>query len=417
MKMEKRGPSRARNGLRFIGGILFIAAASLLIFYYAMIPPMSDLGHMALFLAATALISALAGYAAYRFRWMEQTPALRWSLLGGYALASLLTFMNVWITAKLMFASPHDLMLATILLLFAGGIAMVLGYFLSSAVAERIHHLEKAAKEIQKGNLSTRVTVRGRDEVAELARTFNQMAVKLQEADVRQQALDELRRDLVAWAGHDLRTPLTGIRVVVEALADGLIDDPETSRRYLEQARKQIDHLSVLIDDLFQVSQLDAGGIPLNIEPASLSDLISDTLENFTNLAAQKGIHLSGSAQPGIDPVRMDSQRIGRALNNLVGNAITHTPPGGKVCVQAEVVDTGVQVTVEDTGEGITPEDLPHIFDRFYRGEKSRNRATGGSGLGLAIAKGIIEAHEGMIQVDSRPNEGARFYFSLPRKN
>ena len=221
----------------------------------------------------------------------------------------------------------------------------------------------------------------------------------------------------MAWAGHDLRTPLTGVRVLVEALADGIIDDPDTSRRYLQQARKQIDHLSLLIDDLFQVSQLDAGGIPLNLEPASLSDLISDTLENFSGLASQQGVVLTGSAAPGIDPLQMDVQRIGRVLNNLVSNALRYTPTGGTVSVQAKVVAETVRVTVQDSGEGIAPNDLPHVFDRFYRGEKSRNQATGGSGLGLAIAKGIVEAHGGQIDVESNPGRGARFHFCLPKKD
>ena len=402
--------------LRLLGGILVIVLLSLGIFYFIMQPPMSDLGYMAQFLTITALISGLAGYAAYRFRWLERAPALRWSLLGGYALASLLTFLNVWITARLMFASQHDLLLATILLLFAGGIAMVLGYFLSSAVTERIRRLDRAAKEIQAGNLSVRVPVSGNDEVARLARTFNQMAAQLQESNANQRALEALRRDLVAWAGHDLRTPLAGVRVLVEALADGIIDDPATSRRYLQQARKQIDHLSLLIDDLFQVSQLDAGGIPLNLESASLADLISDTLENFSGLAAQGNIQLSGSASPDIDPIIMDVQRIGRVLNNLVDNALRYTRSGGTVSIQAEVVAGTVRVTVQDSGEGILPGDLPYVFDRYYRGEKSRNQATGGTGLGLAIAKGIVEAHGGQIGALSSPGQGARFYFWLPKK-
>jgi len=378
---------------------------------------MSDLGYMAQFLSVTALISGLAGYAAYRFRWLERAPALRWSLLGGYALASLLTFLNVWITARLMFASTHDLELATVLLLFAGGIAMVLGYFLSSAVTERIRRLDQAAKEIQAGNLSVRVPVSGNDEVARLARTFNQMAAQLQESNANQRALEGLRRDLVAWAGHDLRTPLAGVRVLVEALADGMIDDPDTSRRYLQQARKQIDHLSLLIDDLFQVSQLDAGGIPLNLEPASLADLISDTLENFSGLAAQQHIMLSGSAAPEIDPIRMDVVRIGRVLNNLISNSLRYTQPGGTVSIQAEALAGKVRVTVQDSGEGISANDLPHVFERFYRGEKSRNQATGGSGLGLAIAKGIIEAHGGQIVVESQQGQGTSFTFWLPKKD
>jgi signal transduction histidine kinase len=195
------------------------------------------------------------------------------------------------------------------------------------------------------------------------------------------------------------------VRVLVEALADGIIDDPATSRRYLQQARKQIDHLSLLIDDLFQVSQLDAGGIPLNLEPASLADLISDTLENFSGLAAQGNIQLSGSASPDIDPIIMDVQRIGRVLNNLVDNALRYTRSGGTVSIQAEVVAGTVRVTVQDSGEGILPGDLPYVFDRYYR-----------TGLGLAIAKGIVEAHGGQIGALSSPGQGARFYFWLPKK-
>jgi signal transduction histidine kinase len=415
--MNHRNSSRLNNSLRLVGGIFVIAVASLALFYFVMRPPMNDLGHMAQFLSITALVSALAGYVAYRFRWMERAPALRWSLLAGYALASLLTFVNVWLTARLMFASRHDLLLATVLLLFASGIAMVLGYFLSSAVSERIRRLDKAAKEIQAGNLSVRVPVNGNDEVAELARTFNQMATQLQEAEKKQQTLDSLRRDLVAWAGHDLRTPLTGVRVLVEALADGIIDNPATSRRYLEQARKQIEHLSLLIDDLFQVSQLDSGGIPLDLQAASISDLISDTLENFSSVAAQQGVSLSGHATTGVDPVCMDVQRIGRVLNNLINNALRHTPSGGSIIIEAKPMSESILVSVQDSGEGISEADMPRIFDRFYRGEKSRNQATGGSGLGLAIAKGIIEAHGGTIQAEAAEGKGARFSFTLPRKS
>lgn len=415
--MKPRSYSPFVTVLRLVGGIFFVVLVSLAIFYWIMQPPMGELGHMAQFLFITALVSGLAGYAAYRFRWMERSPALRWSLMAGYALASLLTFLNVWITARLMFASKHDLTLATILLLFAGGIAMILGYFLSNTVTGRIRRLDQAAKEIQAGNLSVRIPVNGNDEVAGLARTFNQMAAKLQEADSNQQALESMRRDLVAWAGHDLRTPLTGVRVLVEALADGVISDPDTSQRYLQQARKQIDHLSLLIDDLFQVSQMDAGGIKLNLESASLTDLLSDTLEGFSGLAAKQNIALSGHADPGIDPICIDVQRIGRVLNNLVNNALRYTPAGGAVSVQAEVAPKSVRVMVQDNGEGISAEDLPRVFDRFYRGEKSRSQATGGSGLGLAIAKGIVEAHGGRIWAESQPGQGTRIYFNLPRKD
>ena len=396
-------------------GIVLILLVSLAIFYWLMSPPMSDLSLMAQFLGLTALISILVGFGAYRSGWLERAPSLRWALSGTYVLASLVTFFNVWLTARLMFTSQHDLLLATVLLLFAGGIAVALGSFFANVFTERLSRLEDATYKIHNGDLEARAVVSGVDEIAALGRAFNLMAERLQIADQKQKELETLRRDLVAWAGHDLRTPLSSIRLLVEALADGMVTDKEVSQQYLLQAKKQVDQLSLLVDDLFQVSQLDAGGVPLSREPASMSDLISDTLESFSRLAEQRGVHLEGSAAPGIDPLVMDVQRIGRVLNNLVSNALQYTPRGGDVTICAEVMDTGVEVEVSDTGEGIVPQDLPHVFERFYRGDKSRSRASGGAGLGLAIAKGIVEAHGGSIRVESERGKGTKFTFILPK--
>jgi len=400
----------------FAAGIVIVALISLGFFYWLMRPPMSDLGLMALFLTITAVISILAGYGAYRLGWLERAPSLRWTLSGTYALASLLTFINVWLTARLMFASEHDLLLATVLLAFAGGIAIVLGVFFATTFAERLTRLEAATRAIEEGDFAARAAIPGRDEVAALAQSFNQMAQRLQTADQKQRELDALRRDLVAWAGHDLRTPLASIRLLVEALADGVATDEQTVQQYLVQAKKQIDRLSLLVEDLFQVSQLDTGSLPLQLEAASLSDLISDTLESFSALAAQNRVTLSGSAAPGVDPLMMDVQRMGRALNNLVSNALRHTPPEGRVDIHAGLTDDGVLLSISDTGEGISPDDLPHIFERFYRGEKSRSRASGGAGLGLAITRGIVEAHGGSIRVESVPGKGTVFTIVLPRR-
>ena len=211
-----------------------------------------------------------------------------------------------------------------------------------------------------------------------------------------------------------MQTPLASIRAILEALGDGVVDDPQAVKRYLQIAQRDVRSLSFLIDDLFQMAQLDAGGLQLDLTPGSLSDLISDTLESFSALAAAQGLTLEGSAEPDVDPVRMDTPRIGRVLNNLVGNALRHTPAGGRVEVRARRNGAQVEVVVADTGEGIRPEDLPHVFERFYRGEKSRSRATGGAGLGLAIARGIIQAHGGEIRLESSPSTGTRFTFSLP---
>ncbi len=407
--------SRLPLTVRFVVGVVLIVALSLGVFKLLMSPPIKDVALMAGFLAVTALVSALAGYGSYRLGWMDRSPTIRWSLLGGYALSSVLTFFNVWLTARLMFASPHDLLLATVLLIFAGGMAMALGYFLSSTLTDRIRTLDQAAKAIAAGELDARIPVQGRDEMALLARTFNQMAEQLQAVSRQQRELETLRRDLIAWAGHDLQTPLASVQAVVEALADGVVEDPETTQRYLRTAQKDIRALSALIDDLFQMAQLDAGGLPLERFENSLSDLISDTLESFSELAARQGVDLQGNVDGGVDPVTMDAQRIGRVLNNLVSNALQHTPSAGRVLVRASRQPQAVLVEVTDTGEGIRPDDLPFIFDRFYRGEKSRNRSTGGAGLGLAIARGIVEAHGGQIDVESGA-QGTRFYFTIPAK-
>jgi len=409
--VNRRSPSLP---LLFIGGVALTLALALWIFYLLMRPPMSDMGAMTSFLMITAVISVAAGYGAFRLGWINRSPRVSWTLLGGYALSSLLTFLNVWVTARLMFASQHDLILATILLLFAGGIAMSLGYFFTIALTDRIITLNIAATEIAQGNLHARVPVIGSDEMAGLAHTFNEMAAQLETAARKQRELDILRRDLVAWVGHDLRTPLASIRVIVEALADGVVQDSATVQRYLQTAQRDIRSLSQLIDDLFEMAQLDAGGLQLERQPNSISDLISDTLESFSAQAERQGVRLEGSCAPGVDPVWIDAQQIGRVLANLVGNALRHTPAGGTVSVRASITSEGVQVKVSDTGEGISADDLPRVFEQFYRGERSRSRATGGAGLGLAIAKGIVEAHDGRIRVESQPGQGTHFCFTVP---
>ena len=383
-----------------------ILLISLVVFVLVMNPPMVDFGLMALFLMITAVVSSIVGYAAYRLGWMTRISTMRLTLLISYLISSVLTFFNVWLTARLMFASQHDLLLATVLLLFAGGMAMVLGYFLSSAITDRIFVLQQAAHKLAGGDLETRIEVKGRDEVARLSQDFNQMAEQLQQA-TRQRA------DLIAWVSHDLQTPLTSIQAILEALADGLIEDPEAQERYLRTAQREVRSLSDLIDDLFQLTKLDAGGLTLEICPNSLSDLISDTLESFSQLAEKKNIRLSGQVSEGIDPVEMDAKQIGRVLNNLVSNALRYTPEGQQVEISALRMGEQVEVRVRDTGEGIPEEDLPHLFESFYRGEKSRNRATGGAGLGLAIARGILLAHDGEIRVESQPGEGTTFIFRI----
>ncbi len=403
---------RLKAPLRFLIGVLLTLAGALVIFYLLMRPSMFEMQAMALFLSITAGVSVLAGYAAYRSGWINRSPHITWTLIGGYALASVLTFLNVWMTARLMFASQHDLQLATVLLLFASGIAMSLGYFMAAALNDNIAELNAGAKAIARGQFDARVPVQGQNEMAELAQTFNEMASQLQAAQQKQQKLETMRRNLVAWAGHDLRTPLASIQVMIEALADGVVDDPATVQRYLNTAQRDVDTLSHLIDDLFDLAQFDAGGFQLDRHPTSIEDLVSNAIERFSELASRREITIYGQVlDPDIGLVDVDAQKIERVLDNLIGNALRHTPAGGKISVLLGTTAEGVQIEVHDSGEGIRAEDMPYIFDQFYRSERSRSRATGGSGLGLAISKAIVEAHDGRIWATSET--GASFLLYL----
>lgn len=413
--MDQPGKRKHQKIARFGRDVLLAFGLALGLFYLLMKPPPGEFGLMTQLMAITALLSMLAAFGAYRLGWIHRSPRIRLTLMGGYALSGLLVFLNVWVIASLMFASRHDLLLATVLLVFASGIAMAVGYFLSEALTDRILVLRQAARQIAQGRLESRVPLDGRDEMAELAAAFNEMAARLQASDQKQRELEAMRRDLTAWAGHDLRTPLTSIRAILEALADGLVEEPETMRRYLKTAQRDIRSLTHLIEDLFEMSQIDAGGLRLDLQPCALRDLVSDTIESFSELAGREGVTLEGTVEEGIDPLCMDTQRIGRVLNNLVSNALRYTPAGGSVFIGAKLASDAALVEVSNSGEGIRSEDLPHVFERFYRGEKSRSRATGGAGLGLAIARGIIEAHGGQIWVESQPGQGARFVFSLPK--
>jgi signal transduction histidine kinase len=400
--------------LRFAAGVLLAAAIALGIFYLVMQPRQRDLAYMGIFLTITSAITVTAGYAALRSGWISQAPSLRWALLATYIISSLLTFINVWITARLMFVSEHDLLLATILLLFASGIAVALGAFFAEALFRRIEDLRRAVRGLGDHGLASRTRVEGRDEIADLARTFNEMTAQLERMENERMELEHSRRQLIAWVSHDLQTPLTSIRAIVEALADGMIEDASTTERYLETAKREVESLSSLIDDLFELARIDAQGIELSRSQVALSDLISDTLENFSAVAVERGIKLDGSVEPALDPVWIDAERVGRILNNLVSNALHHTQAEGHVQITAWRDEEHVTVEVHDSGPGVDEEDLETLFEPFVRDEVSRSRKTGGAGLGLSIARGFVQAHGGTIEASNKKDGGAVFRFTLP---
>ena len=375
--------------------------------------PFAEVTELVYTLASTSLVSLGVSYLVYRRGW-ARFPSLNLTLVMTYVLAALVTLVNVWVMSQRMFVSEHDLLLSAVLLLFAGMIATTFGIFVASTVTDELRQLAATAQTLADGDLGARVQVKGRDEIARLAQSFNMMAAQLQATERKREELEQMRRNFIAWTSHDLRTPLTSIRAMVEALHDGVVDDPATVRRYYATMRNDVIGLNNLINDLFELSQLDAGGLHIETASHSLRDLISDALESFHALAEQRHIQLGGEVGADIDPVVMSAPKIGRVVNNLIGNALRYTPAGGQVFVRAVRTETAVQVTVQDNGPGFREKDLPHLFEQFYRGEEARSRQTGGAGLGLAIARGIIMAHNGRIWAENIPTGGALVGFELP---
>jgi signal transduction histidine kinase len=236
---------------------------------------------------------------------------------------------------------------------------------------------------------------------------------KLTAARTRERALEASRRELVAWVSHDLRTPLAGLRAMAEALEDGVVFDPRTVSQYHSQIRMETDRLSTMIDDLFELSRIHAGALRLSRRMTGLEDLVAEVVASADPVARSKGVRLTGAAVRGM-PVYVDAAEIGRALRNLVINAIRHTPSDGVVDVLAEVQSGMAAVCVSDACGGIPPEDLPRVFDVAFRGESARTpQPDGGGGLGLSIARGIVEAHSGQIAVRNA-GAGCQFLIRLP---
>ncbi len=287
----------------------------------------------------------------------------------------------------------------------AAGVAALL---LVAAVGRRvlgpIEELTAAAREMERGDLTRRVDVTSRDEIGELARSFNAMA----DAVSRNEAL---RRALVHDVAHELRTPLTNIRAQIESIQDGLTR-PDAS--VVDSIHEDAMLLERLVDDLQDLAAAETGLLGLRPQRIDTAAALAAAAAGIAPRALGEGVTLS--VMPGNDApaVRADPVRLAQILGNLLSNAVTHTPRGGRVEIGAMRRGTEVEISVSDTGKGIAPEHLPHVFERFYRADPSRARRSGGTGLGLAIVRQLVEAHGGRATVESRPGEGARFAFTLP---
>jgi len=297
---------------------------------------------------------------------------------------------------------------ATALAVLAGGLA---GLVIARGISRPLGELATAARRVAVGHLSERVKEQGSEEVANVAAAFNEMTVNLQQADAQRRAAETLRRNMVADIAHELRTPLTVIQGNLQAILDGVypLDLNEIETVHAETAM-----LSRLVTDLRELSLAEAGQLALNTTTRPLGPLVEGAAQRHAEMAAAKAIALDAEIAEGLPLVPLDPDRTTQVINNLLSNALRYTPSGGRVSVAVTGNPDGVRVTVRDSGPGIAAEDLPRVFDRFWRGEKSRAREKGGSGLGLAIARQWVEAMGGRIGVESRPGEGSAFWFSLP---
>jgi len=279
-------------------------------------------------------------------------------------------------------------------------LAIAVGGYLAWRLTRPVTELTRATRRYAAGDRSARAPVSGDDELAELARAFNELAEQLQ----RQEEQDRRR---VADIAHELRTPLAILKGELEALADGMIEaEPEQLERLVEE----VDHLAMLVEDLRLLSLAESGGLKLQKEPADLAELLRRTAETFAAAAGNRGVKMELALEPA--EIRLDPGRMRQVVVNLLDNAIRHAR--SRVQVRSWREAERVCFSIEDDGPGIAPEDLPHVFDRFYRADLARNRSSGGSGLGLAIVKAIVEAHGGSVQASNAPDGGAVFTVCLP---
>ena len=288
--------------------------------------------------------------------------------------------------------------------LIAVAIALVITFFLSRRILAPVKALTSAAKQLGRGDFSQRVHVKDRSELGELASTFNSMASDLERAE-------QLRQNMVADVAHELRTPLSNIRGYLEAVRDGVVEPDAATMNSLDE---EATLLSRLVDDLQELSLAEADELKLVCQAENIGDSIKQTAAGVQAQAMAKGLSVSIDLPDKLPLVNIDSHRISQVLRNLLENAVAHSAKGDTVTVTARQQENYLEVAVTDTGEGIPAEDLPNIFERFYRVDKSRARATGGTGLGLTIAKRLVEGHGGKIEVQSEVGRGSRFSFTLP---
>jgi signal transduction histidine kinase len=326
-------------------------------------------------------------------------PTVRLQLAGLAVLAVLLPLGAVLASGWVMFHMGDDVKILAVTAASALT-ALAAALLVARSIADSIDRVREASVEFAQGNLDARAPEGGPAEVAELAASFNEMGANLSR-------LFDTRRELVAWASHDLRTPLANMQAMLEALEDGL-GEPE---EYIPVLREQVRVLSLLVDDLFELARIDADALTLEMHRLPVGPVVSSSLRGVEAEARSRHVTLAAEVEDDVT-ARFAPEKVERVLMNLLTNALRHTPSDGVVAVRVEPLASEVRVAVEDTGEGLDAEARERMFERFWRGDQSRSSR--GAGLGLAIARGLVEAHGGRIWAEDREGGGARVCFTLP---
>jgi signal transduction histidine kinase len=320
--------------------------------------------------------------------------------------------LGLLVVGLLMLVSGHGVTLVGAIVIVSGVAAAAAGKLLAGGILRDVETIRDGLTAVGRGERDVHIETAARDELGELAAAANAMIIRLRaEEDARDHA-DAARRDLVAAVSHDLRTPITSLRLLAEAVGDEIVDG-EVRRGYLDRMRTHIDVLSALIDDLFELSRLEAGDIRWTLEQVPLCDLVGETVAAMRVQAEAKGVAVMAEVPAALVPAHANPEKLQRVLFNLIQNAIRHTPADGSVVVRAEPAADGVEIEVADTGSGIPPDDRDQVFTAFYRGGVDAARSGEGAGLGLAVSRAIVEAHGGRIWL-ADSERGTRVRFSLP---
>jgi signal transduction histidine kinase len=321
--------------------------------------------------------------------------------------------VGILVAAGAMFISSHDLSALIVVISVSTAIAIGAAVQMGEQMDRGHRGVGDLAEVLAAGGILDAASVDGPHEMRDLAAVLADVSRRLEESRRRERALETSRREIVAWVSHDLRSPLATIRAMAEALDDGVVTDPETVARYHGQLRRDAERLSVLVDDLFELSRINSGALQLDRRPVCLTEVVNDAVLAARAHADLKGVHLVDDVEE-LPRMEVASQEVTRVLHNLLDNAIRHTPAGGDVVVMGRTTEEVATIVVADQCGGIPEPDLSRVFDVAFRSDAARSKDTRGGGLGLAIAKGLVEAHSGSIDVDNE-GDGCRFVIRLPR--